>query len=133
MGLLMGDTRDEGGDHWEEETTVSQSPGIVSLDRGETECWFEQIQGPGAVRKLAIGEGDCVVGRSRSATMVISSELLSREHLVLTWRGEELHCRDLESANGVYLNGVKIHSAVLRNGDSLQLGDVVLVFYEGRT
>ena len=39
---------------------------------------------------------------------------------------------DLDSRNGVYLNGVKIHSAVLHGGDNLQLGSVVLVFHEGR-
>ena len=34
------------------------------------------------------------------------------------------------STNGVYVNGVKAHSAVLHDGDTLQIGDVVLVFHE---
>ena len=129
----MGDERKKEGGLWEEETTVTGKLGIVAIDRGETDCWLEQIQGPGAIRKFVITEGDCIVGRSRSATITIPSTLLSREHLRLSWVSEELRCEDLDSANGVYLNGVRIHSAVLRNGDSLQLGDVVLVFYEGRT
>jgi hypothetical protein len=30
----------------------------------------------------------------------------------------------------VYLNGVRAHSAVLHDGDTLQIGDVVFVFHE---
>ena len=37
---------------------------------------------------------------------------------------------DQNSANGVYLNGTKTHSAVLRDGDQLQLADVVLIYRE---
>jgi pSer/pThr/pTyr-binding forkhead associated (FHA) protein len=39
---------------------------------------------------------------------------------------------DLESANGVYLNGVRVHSAGLFEGDTIQIGDVLLMFREGR-
>ena len=37
---------------------------------------------------------------------------------------------DFESRNGVFLNGIKVHSAILRDGDILQLADVVFDFYE---
>ena len=33
--------------------------------------------------------------------------------------------------NGIVLNGLKVHSAVLRDGDQVQLGDVVLSYREG--
>jgi hypothetical protein len=29
------------------------------------------------------------------------------------------------------LNGLKVHSAILRDGDQVQLGDVVLAYREG--
>jgi pSer/pThr/pTyr-binding forkhead associated (FHA) protein len=57
---------------------------------------------------------------------------LSRSHLSLTFIDEEFVCHDLDSSNGVYLNGVRIHSATLRDGDQLQLGAIVLVYREGR-
>jgi pSer/pThr/pTyr-binding forkhead associated (FHA) protein len=31
----------------------------------------------------------------------------------------------------VFLNGVKIHSATLREGDNIQLGDVIVIYHEG--
>ena len=45
--------------------------------------------------------------------------------------GDEYACTDMESHNGVFLNGVKIHSATLREGDTIQIGDVILIYHEG--
>jgi pSer/pThr/pTyr-binding forkhead associated (FHA) protein len=36
--------------------------------------------------------------------------------------------RDLESLNGVYVNGRKARTAILSNGDLIELGDVTLKF-----
>ena len=45
--------------------------------------------------------------------------------------GPEYAFADLDSANGVFLNGVKAYAAVLREGDQLQVGDVVFRYREG--
>ena len=73
-----------------------------------------------------------VVGRSVQVHISIDSGLISRRHIVLKRAGPEYSCEDLNSSNGMFLNGVKVHSAVLRDGDTLQIGDVVFVFREGR-
>jgi pSer/pThr/pTyr-binding forkhead associated (FHA) protein len=52
--------------------------------------------------------------------------------MVLTRQGDEYIALDLGSRNGIYLNGIRIHSAVLREGDQLQLGEVILLYHEGR-
>ena len=49
----------------------------------------------------------------------------------LTRLDDEYSIEDLLSRNGIYLNGVKVHSAVLRDGDELQLGDVFITYHEG--
>jgi len=36
--------------------------------------------------------------------------------------------RDLESLNGVYVNGRKARTAILSNGDLIELGDITLKF-----
>lgn len=56
---------------------------------------------------------------------------VSRLHLAVTWQRKEntLQVYDLGSANGSFLNGQKIHPKeirVLRNGDQLRLGRLVL-------
>ena len=89
------------------------------------------MAGPGAPREFALEFDETVLGRSLSATISIESSGISRQHAVIKRSGPEFSVTDLNSANGIYLNGVKTHSAVLRQGDTLQLGEVIFVFHEG--
>ena len=91
---------------------------------------LEQVRGPGAPRSFSLAIDETVIGRGHQANITIESSLLSRRHMAVRRSGPELSCVDLDSANGVYLNGVRAHSAVLHDGDTLQIGDVVFVFHE---
>ncbi|HWV39206.1 MAG TPA: FHA domain-containing protein [Vulgatibacter sp.] len=90
---------------------------------------LEQIGGPGAPRRIELQEDRIVIGRE--GDIAIASPQLSRTHLCLTRNGSDFGCVDMDSRNGVYLNGIRIHSAVLREGDQLQLGDVILLYFAG--
>jgi pSer/pThr/pTyr-binding forkhead associated (FHA) protein len=118
---------------WEDEATTSagiESP-VPSVRRPGKPHLLRQIQGPGAPRQYVLDLTEIVVGRSLQAHISVDSSLLSRRHILLKRNGPEYVCQDLDSKNGIYLNGVRVHSAVLREGDTLQLGDVVLVYDEG--
>ncbi len=71
--------------------------------------------------------------RSNNADIQIESKSLSREHMRLVRDEDGYACKDMGSRNGFFLNGLKIHSAVLRDGDTLQLCDVVFLYHEGIT
>lgn len=90
------------------------------------------VQGPGSPRNFLLLREEVILGRSSEADIQVDSTELSRRHLALRREHGQYTVFDLGSRNGVYLNGVKIHSAVLHEGDNLQLGTVVLVFHEGR-
>lgn len=90
-----------------------------------------QVEGLGAPREYPLQLPEVVIGRSRQVHLAIESHQLSRRHCSLRRVGPDYVCADLDSVNGVWLNGVKVHSAVLRDGDELQLGDVVFVYREG--
>ena len=93
---------------------------------------LELVSGPDAPRLVALGKDRMVVGRSKEADVHVESLDLSRRHFSLSRIETEWVCEDLDSRNGVFLNGLRIHSAVLRDGDQLQLGRVVFVFHKGR-
>jgi predicted component of type VI protein secretion system len=112
------------------DSTVAGDVSLVAVDKKHRTPWLEQLRGPGAPREYSLGPGETIVGRSNQATFHIDSALLSRRHVAIKKNGPEHRLVDLDSANGVYLNGVKAHSAVLHDGDTLQIGDVVLVFHE---
>ena len=116
-------------DTWTETTRMvpidSEPPALAS-----TSFRLSQINGEGAPRSFAISQDAITVGRSHEADIQIPSPTLSRKHIEVRRQGEECLVTDLGSSNGFFLNGIKVHSAVLRNGDTLQLGNILLSFQE---
>jgi pSer/pThr/pTyr-binding forkhead associated (FHA) protein len=114
------------------ETTVVKDHSVIAgVGRSAVPPRLELVRGPEAPRTLPLGLHETVVGRSHQANICIESSLLSRRHIVIKKTGPEFRLNDLDSANGVFLNGVRVHSAGLHEGDTIQIGDVVFVFREG--
>ncbi|OHW63682.1 ATP-binding cassette domain-containing protein, partial [Mycobacterium avium] len=79
----------------------------------------------GAIQKPA---GSQTIGRATDNDIVIQDVLASRHHafLIQTPLGTEI--RDAHSVNGTFVNGVRVGSAVLTEGDVVTIGNVDLVF-----
>ena len=92
---------------------------------------FDVKQGPGQGQRFVLDETEMIIGRGDKATLVLESEEVSRQHARLTRIEGEYTIEDAGSRNGIVLNGLKVHAAVLRDGDLVQLGDVVLSYREG--
>ncbi|MCC7108635.1 MAG: FHA domain-containing protein [Deltaproteobacteria bacterium] len=120
-------------DDWSDEATNPINVSIMPLSLEQQPCALQMIAGPGAPKTFDLFLDEAVVGRAIDADIPINSTDLSRRHMMLKRSGPSQYTVvDLESRNGVYLNGVKVHSAVLHDGDNLQLGTVMFVFHEGR-
>ncbi|OBF10735.1 ATP-binding cassette domain-containing protein [Mycobacterium sp. 852002-10029_SCH5224772] len=72
--------------------------------------------------------GAAVIGRAEDSDIVIPDVLASRHHayLVSSPTGMEVH--DAQSINGTFVNGTRILSAPLTEGDVVTIGNVDLVF-----
>lgn len=71
-----------------------------------------------------------VVGRHPYCDVVLNNNAVSREHARLTRRGDGVYVEDLQSRNGVWIDGVKITEPTrIYSRDSIQIGDATLVFY----
>lgn len=114
-------------------TMAGTIPIVSGMPQSRKLPTLEQVRGPGAPRRFGLALAETVVGRGNQSNVVIDSALLSRRHVVFRRNGPELSLADLDSANGVYVNGVKAHSAVLHEGDTIQVGDVVFVLHEAPT
>jgi len=88
-------------------------------------------QGPGLGQKFGLEANGGILGGGEKSTLTLDSEEVSRQHAKLTRTEGEYTIEDLGSRNGIVLNGLKVHSAILRDGDQVQLGDVVLSYREG--
>ena len=70
-----------------------------------------------------------LIGRSEEANIRIGyDQYCSRRHAKVYWDNDKCYVTDLESTNGTYVNGAKIHGTVQLNAnDVIGLGDTNLV------
>lgn len=73
-----------------------------------------------------------VIGRSKTADLLLVDPSVSREHAVIVREGERWILEDLGSANGLQVNGEASKRHTLAEGDILTIGDSVLIFTWGQ-
>ena len=71
----------------------------------------------------------CQAGRHPNADIFLDDVTVSRKHAEFIRAGVNFEVLDQASLNGTYLNGVRIDSAKLANGDEVQIGKFKLTFY----
>lgn len=68
-------------------------------------------------------DADIRIGRAAHCELHLDSKRVSREHGRIFHKDDAWHVEDLKSQNGIRLNGNKIASERLQNGDVMQIGD----------
>ena len=80
-------------------------------------------------REIELAAGEVTLGRSRSSTVRVDHESVSRSHALLTLSNGKAVLKDLNSSNGTFVAGRRIlNETILRSGDRLQLGAAVLEY-----
>ena len=113
------------------ERTISGTFGVQEVQNQLKPHVLQQLTGPGSPYQVVLRADRLLVGRAPECEIFLDSAAISRHHMLIARRGPEYACEDCSSTNGVYLNGVRIQSAVLREGDQIQIGDVVFIYHEG--
>jgi signal transduction histidine kinase len=65
------------------------------------------------------------IGRSSQNDIRLTSQLVSRFHAVVRLEGPSLYVEDLDSSNGIEVNGKPLKSGLLAEGDKLLVGDTL--------
>jgi pSer/pThr/pTyr-binding forkhead associated (FHA) protein len=84
-------------------------------------------------RIIELGDSDIVIGRSPECDIRFIVENVSRKHARVFFHNEEFMMEDLDSTNGLFVNGIKIVRCALRNNDLIALGGVRLLFNEEKS
>lgn len=92
---------------------------------------LQVVSGEFAPRTIYLNDAPVVVGRGSECEVRIGSGELSRRHARLERTRRGIKLTDLESRNGVYVNEVRVQSAILRDGDTVQVGNVQMIYNEG--
>lgn len=86
------------------------------------------MDGPGKTRQIDLQPQETRIGRAPGCDVVLDFEQVSRVHASITIGPTFVGLKDLGSRNGTFVNGVKIESQVLANGDSIKIGDCEMRF-----
>jgi hypothetical protein len=93
---------------------------------GGDDSWLLIAEGGWMVgQKFSLGS-HTVLGRDSSCDITIPGKHLSRQHAELAISGNRLQIRDLDSANGTYVNDKLVTESELKPGDTVRFD--VLVF-----
>ncbi len=82
-------------------------------------------------KKQVLGERRVVLGRSKECDVQVPDANVSRRHAELRQEGSSWWVVDLDSTNGLEVNGKRVQRAKLSDRDTITLGSTELVF--GRT
>ena len=81
----------------------------------------------GSSEPVELGER-ATLGRSQDCDLQIKDVESSRVHAEVFARDGQYHVRDLGSSNGTLLNGTEVEECVLKHGDRIQIGVIVVQF-----
>ena len=82
------------------------------------------LQGIAAGSTFALTSGDLTIGRDGESEIVLAENTVSRQHARVKRDGEgKWTVTDLGSANGIYVNGMRVQRAILSMGDEIKIGD----------
>ena len=87
------------------------------------------IKGPSIGEKFFINKKVLNIGRSAESDILLDDITVSRHHAVIEKNDSSYIIRDLESLNGTYINGNIVNEIELNNGDRIQIGKYVFLFF----
>jgi pSer/pThr/pTyr-binding forkhead associated (FHA) protein len=79
-------------------------------------------------QRFAVNRPLISIGRSADNDIVLQDPMVSKNHARVIQQGNNLLVEDLGSSNGTIVNGQKVTSHVLADGDRLYLGETNLTF-----
>jgi diguanylate cyclase (GGDEF)-like protein len=89
--------------------------------------YFIVLAGSNLGRMFRIEGGEVVLGRASTASIRLEDDGISRNHARVCVRGEELWIEDMGSQNGTFINGERVTSHALKDGDKIQIGATTIL------
>jgi pSer/pThr/pTyr-binding forkhead associated (FHA) protein len=119
----FGDERDTAA---AEEASVG---GVEELPSGS--ALLVVTRGPNAGSRFLLDRAVTPAGRHSRSEIFLDDLSVSRRHAEFRRESDEFKVIDVGSLNGTYVNREPVDSAVLANGDQIQIGKFCLVFRTG--
>lgn len=109
--------------------TESAVSGVEGLPPGSALLVVKR--GPNAGSRFLLDQAITSAGRHPDSDIFLDDVTVSRRHAEFRLENNEFNVVDVGSLNGTYVNREPVDSAVLANGDEVQIGKFRLVFLTG--
>jgi pSer/pThr/pTyr-binding forkhead associated (FHA) protein len=86
------------------------------------------LRGTTSGEEVELAKAQLLIGRSPSADFRLEDPSVSHEHALIEVGSDGFGIRDLDSTNGVLVNGETIIAIELEHGDRIELGDYLLQY-----
>ncbi len=87
------------------------------------------LKGPNIGGKIILEKDSYTIGRDHNVEIFLDDVTISRRHAIIEKMDLVFRLTDLESLNGSYVNDESIESVILKNGDKIQIGKYVFLFF----
>jgi pSer/pThr/pTyr-binding forkhead associated (FHA) protein len=104
-------------------------PGVEGLPAGAALLVVKR--GPNAGSRFLLDQPTTSAGRHPDSDIFLDDVTVSRRHAEFRQEDDDFTVVDVGSLNGTYVNREPVDSAVLGNGDEVQIGKFRLVFLTG--
>lgn len=101
----------------------------VSEEERRLHAHFEIREPGGGSRWFLVKAKEMLIGRSRDADLLLRDPAVDSRHAKVIRREGEFFLVDMESLNGVFLNGRRIYRETFQPGDLIRIGQTELAFH----
>ncbi len=88
------------------------------------------VQESAGVREFELVDNEVHIGRELDNALRLADPSISRHHAVIRRTATGYEVQDLQSSNGVLVNGTRLPVATLKDGDRVTLGQIQMTFVD---
>lgn len=104
--------------------------GVGLLEQFAKSAWLKVIRGEFEGKEYLVFPGTTSIGNNSKNTIVLfKDKLVAPHHCDIVMEGSKYVAVDCGTPMGTVINGIRVNRHVLRRGDSIAIGNSVLVFY----
>jgi diguanylate cyclase (GGDEF)-like protein len=113
---------------FDDETKVSDAVAAPKVGGAERDRAYLIVLAGSAVGEMyKISKDETTIGRGSQADIQVVDEGISRRHAAIKLEGDRVVITDLGSTNGTFLNGERVSTQQLHDGDKIQVGSTTIL------
>ena len=109
-----------------DESSTILRPRLENAEIENKRLAFTVANGPDKNLRFIVDNGRVLIGKSPACAVKLSDPLVSRRHVALDATPDGTRLTDLGSANGTFVNGVRVKECMLNGSEQLKVGDTLI-------